>query len=447
MTAGLLDSVIYGALWASPALAALFEERRRTEGWLEVLAVLAEVEAAHDVIPPAAARAIASACRGIEVDAAFLEEVRGGREASGHSTAGLIAAVARRCEPEAGAWVHHGATVQDVTDSWLMATLRDARAHVAAELDAACAALAALARRHRDTPMVGRTHGQHGLPITFGFKVAGWLAELRRHRARLREIAPRMDVGQLAGGVGSLAAFGPRALELQAAFCARLGLAPPAASWTSSRDVLAEWGGLLALIAGSADRIGHEVYNLSRSEIGELAEAAPPGTIGSVTMPHKKNPELAEHLGTLARVVRHHAGCLAEGLVHDHERDGRSWKVEWLVVPELTILAGRAVELLAELARGLVVREARMRANLEAAGGAVFSEALLLALARRVGGRAARARVAALAAAPRFADAARADPGIRAILAPEELEAVFDVGRATGQCGALVDRLLAGEVA
>jgi adenylosuccinate lyase len=295
--------------------------------------------------------------------------------------------------------------------------------------------------------MVGRTHGQHGLPITFGFKVAGWLAELRRHQARLGEIAPRMDVGQLAGGVGSLAAFGPRALALQAAFCARLGLAPPAASWTASRDVLAEWGGLLALIAGTADRIGHEVYNLSRSEIGELAEAAPPGVVGSVTMPHKKNPELAEHLGTLARVVRHHASCLAEGLVHDHERDGRSWKVEWLVVPELTILAGRAVELLAELARGLVVREERMRANLEAAGGAVFSEALLLALARRVGRRAAQARVAALAAAPGFAAAARADPEIRAILAPEELEAVFDVGRATGQCGALVDRLLAGEVA
>jgi len=270
MAATMIDSVIYGSLWGGREVRQLFEEIPRTRAWLEIIAVLAEVEAEFDLIPADAARQIAQVCRALQPDAAFLDEVRAGREASGHSTQGLIRAVQQRLAPAAAQWVYTGATVQDVTDTWLMLALRAARQAMQADLAATDATLVALARRHRDTLMAGRTHGQHGLPITLGFKFATWLAELRRHRRRFDEIGARMDVVQLCGGVGSLSSLGPRALALQQRFAERLGLRTPDISWTSSRDVLAEWCALLALACGTADRIGHEVYNLQRSEIGEL---------------------------------------------------------------------------------------------------------------------------------------------------------------------------------
>jgi adenylosuccinate lyase len=290
----------------------------------------------------------------VVLDDAFFAEFQAGYQATGHSTAGLIEAMRRRCPDIAGEWIYFGATVQDITDSWLMLALGEARGHLLADLERAIAATTRLCREHRDTVMPGRTHGQQGLPITFGFKVASWLTEMRRHRQRFSEIAARMGVGQLCGGVGSLSALGPRGLEVQRAFCARLGLRPPDMSWTVSRDVIVEWAHLLVLAAGTADRIGHEVYSLQRDEIREVSEGTTGDQIGSITMPHKRNPEVSEHLGTLSRVVRANASALAESLPHGHERDGRSWKIEWHAVPELTMAAGKALNLLAEMLESLV---------------------------------------------------------------------------------------------
>jgi adenylosuccinate lyase len=447
MSATIIDSVVYGGLWASEAVAAIFEETNRTRRWLEILAVLAETQGEAELIPRRAALDVAATCRSIPVDGALLEELRAGREATGHSTAGLLRAIARRCPGTTGEWVHFGATVQDLTDTWLMLALRDARAPIAEALVVAGDALAAHAARHRASPMLGRTHGQHGLPITFGLKAAGWTAELRRHGRRLDELAARMDTGQLAGGVGSLSSLGPRALAVQAAFCQRLGLRAPVLPWTASRDVIAEWGAVLTLATGTADRVGHEVYNLARSEIGELGESLPSGVIGSITMPHKRNPEAAEHIGSLARIVRHQAACLGEGLVHDHERDGRSWKVEWHIVPEITMLAARALELLADLARGLVVHADRMLRNLEATRGFVLSEAVMLALASHVGRETAHRLVSAAADDARrtgcgLEDAVRGSAEIMARLSRDEVAAAFDLRRHAGQCAALVDRFL-----
>lgn len=448
MAATFLDSTVFGGLWKSQALAALFEEQARTAAWLEILAVLAECQAEVSLIPEPAARAVAAACRALPVDAALLEELRAERQASSHSTAGLIRAVVARCPGEAGQWVYYGATVQDLSDTWMMMTLGRARALLASGLAGIDATLTTLAARHRDTAMLGRTHGQAGLPITFGLKVAGWGQEVRRHRVRLREQAPRLDQGQLSGGTGSMAAFGPRALELAERFCHRLGLAAPLLPWTASRDVLCEWGGLLTLVTGTADRIGHEVMNLARSEIGELWEGQAPGVIGSITMPHKRNPESAEHLGTLARLVRHGAAVLAEGLVHDHERDGRAWKAEWQVLPEITLMAGRAVELLAGLLAGLEVHPARMRENLEATSGGALSEPVMLALAPRLGRARAhqlllRLAGEAAAAGQRFDEAIRGAPEIAAVLPAAALAEALDPARQLGQCGALVDRFVA----
>ena len=242
-----------------------------------------------------------------------------------------------------------------------------------------------MANQYKNTTMAGRTHGQQGLPITFGFKVANWAGEMARHSERLAEIRPRLMYGQLSGGVGSMASQGSRCFEVQKMFFDTLNLLPAPVSWTSSRDVVAEWSQLLVLICGTADRIGHEIYNLQRSEIGEVREGFIEGTVGSITMPHKRNPEISEHLGTLSRIVRHNAALICEGLVHEHERDGRSWKAEWNAVPQATMAAGKTMSLLAGLVQNLEVDPNRMLANLEITKGFVLSEPLMLALAAKVG--------------------------------------------------------------
>lgn len=450
MTGWSFGSSVYGSAWSTPELRALFDDVPRTGRWLEILAVLAEVQGEFGLIPAQCASAVASACRNVVLDDAFLGEFAAGYQTTGHSTAGLIEAMRKRNPGEAGEWFYFGATVQDITDSWLMLALDEARELLVADLDRATAAATRLCRKHRDTVMAGRTHGQQGLPITFGFKVAGWLAELRRHRQRLDELAARMGMGQLCGGVGSLSALGPDGLEVQRAFLKRIGLRQPEISWTASRDVMVEWGQVLMLAAGTADRIGHEVYSLQRDEIAEVSEGAAGVQIGSITMPHKRNPEISEHLGTLSRVVRANAAALAESLPHDHERDGRSWKLEWHAVPELTMAAGKALQLLAQMLERLEVHPERMRSNLESSGGRIYSEVVMLALAASLGKQTAHRLVhAAGGRAVRegvtFRQAVCEDPEIAAALSPDRIRDLFDAGMQTAQCGALVDRVLTSD--
>ena len=280
MPVHLTDSLIYRNSWGTPELRELFDDLPRTRTWLEILAVLAETQAEFGLIPTGAAQAVATTCRTVELDAAFFEEVRDGFETTNHSTFGLIRALQRRCPGNSGEWLYYGATVQDITDTWTALVLQQVREIVSRELIEIEANLARLAAEHRNTVMAGRTHGQIGLPITFGFKAAIWAMEVRRHRQRLVELASRLNVGQLAGGVGSLSSLGIHALELQKSFLERLGLNAPAISWTTARDSLpAEWFNLLALIASTGDKIGQEVYKLQRTEIGEVSEGFVIGTV------------------------------------------------------------------------------------------------------------------------------------------------------------------------
>jgi len=448
MPVHIIDSLIYQNSWGTPELRAIFDDVPRTRSWLEILAALAETQAEFGLVPQDAAQAVARTCRTVELDATFFEEVRAGFEATNHSTLGLIRALQRRCPDTSGEWVYYGATVQDITDTWTAIALRKVRAIVQRELAEIEQNLASLATEHRNTVMAGRTHGQIGLPITFGFKAANWAMEVRRNRRRLAEIAPRLNAGQLAGGVGSLSSLGPRALELQQRFLERLDLDAPIISWTTARDTLAEWFNLLALIAATGDKVGHEVYNLQRPEIGEVSEGFVTGTVGSITMPHKRNPEIAEHLGTLARIVRHNAALQTESLVHDHERDGRSWKVEWAILAETCMATAKLLSLLRIMTANLVVHPNRMLANLEATGGFVLSEAIMLALATRMGKQTAHTLVyetamAAYTQGRRLQEAILENPQIRAHLAQDEIEGLFDYRQHTGHCGAMVDQVLA----
>ena len=378
----MIDSPLYRHLWGTEEARAIFEEPARLRSWLAILVALADAQAELGIVPAEAAQAILAEAAAERLDLGFVaEETR----RTGHSTLGLIRGLQRILPASAAEWVYYGTTVQDLTDTWTALAVRSVGSILWRDLRAVERLLLGLAEHHRDTPMAGRTHGQGGSPITFGLKAASWADEVGRHLERLRQGASRWLVGQLAGGVGTLAFFGEAGPELRRRFCERLGLADPGMSWTTSRDRLAEFTTLLALVSGTLARIGNEVYQLQRPEIGELREATRPGAVGSITMPHKRNPETAEHLVTLWRLVRAAAGTTLEGMVQEHERDGRGWKAEWMAFPEACLLTMTALDLAKPLLEGLEVDETRMAGNASAGGGFAASEALLAALAPRVG--------------------------------------------------------------
>jgi adenylosuccinate lyase len=387
MSTRITDSALYGHLWGTEETRAIFGEQARLEGWLGVIAALARAQAAEGVIPAAAAGVIAEHARAELIDLDYA--ARQTRETS-HSALGLIRALQAVLPADAREYVYVGATVQDIADTWTSLAIRRFGAIVWRDLRRIEDQLLSLAVAHRSTVMAGRTHGQTGSPVTFGWKAASWADEIRRHLGRLRDGAPRWLVGQLGGGVGSLVFYSGQGLAVRARFCAELGLADPVISWLSSRDRGAEVAQVLALICGTLARIGVEVYELQRPEIGELAEPAPPGAVGSITMPHKRNPEASEHLDTLARLARAQAGVMVEGMVQQHERDGRGWKAEWVALPEVCLLTATALRMGVELTGGLRVDAAAMRRNAERDGYA-GSEQALARLAPELGARRAQA--------------------------------------------------------
>ena len=434
---------VFGHLWETAETRELFADEGRTRIWLSVYGALAAEQGELGLIPAAAAAEIAArAQQPVDLDAVGEETRR-----SGHSTLGLIRVLQRDLGEEAREWVSFGATVQDVADTWTGIVMRRMLEIAERDLAATEASLVSLARRHRDAVMLGRTHGQPGLPITFGFKASVWVAEVRRHRERIAQARPRLVVGQLAGAVGTLSAWGPAGLELQRRVLERLGLGVPDTSWPNARDRVAELVGLLALVTGTLAKVGNEVYNLQRPEIGELSEAPTDGVVGSITMPQKRNPERSEHLSTLARVVRAAAGPALEAMVAEHERDGAAWKTEWALLPQACGAAAVALALGAELAAGLQVDEQRMRENVDAQRGYVFAEPAMLALGAEIGPR--RAHELVQAAATRGVQPARTlrealaeDPEIAALLSPERLEALLRPELALGATDELVRRVL-----
>jgi adenylosuccinate lyase len=431
VTARIADSSMYAHLWGTPATRGVFEESGRLQGWLDVLAALARAQAAEGLVPPAVAGQISRLAR---VELLDLELVARETRASGHSTLGLIRALEKVLPGGAHEHVYVGATVQDLTDTWTSLALRAVLREVWRDLHRVEELLLDLSELHRDTVMAGRTHGQPGAPVTFGWKAASWADEVRRHLDRLREGAPRWLVGQLGGGVGTLAALGAAGPAVRRRFCAELGLADPGISWLSSRDRIAEVGAVLAMVTGTLARIGGEVYELQRPEIGELREPTRDDLVGSITMPHKRNPERSEHLDTLARLVRASAGVLLEGMVGQHERDGRSWKAEWVALPEVCLLTATASALAVELLAGLEVDADAMRRNL---GDATGSEAALRLLTARRGKHAAQAAMQAALAGGRPLGPALREAGL---LSDEEIAGLQPD---TGAAGAMVDLVVA----
>jgi len=388
MGARLTDSVAYAHLWATDETRALFDEPARWQRWLDILAALAAAQADLALVPASSAETIAEHARVDNLDLDFLADQT---RRTGHSTLGLIRALATVLPDDVAEHLYYGATVQDLTDTWFALTMRDVGDLVDRDVRRLVGAVTGLAARHEGTVMPGRTHAQPGAPISFAFKLATWADELGRHGERLHEGRHRWSTVQLGGAVGTLGFYGEVGPALRARFAERLGLGDPGIAWFTSRDRIAEFATVLTGIGGTLARIGNEVMELQRPEIGELSEAVAADVVGSIMMPHKRNPEASEHLDTLARLTRAHALVLMEGQVQLHERDGRAWKAEWVALPEVCLLTSAALRLGITCVEGLEVDADRMRANVGDAQGLLASERILGTLSSRLGKHRAQA--------------------------------------------------------
>ena len=445
MPASLLDSLYYRDRYGSPAMRAVFDDTARIQAWLDVEAALARAQAETGLIPAAAAEAITAAARVENLDLAAMEA---DYDRTGFAIQPLIRQLAGLLAPEARAFLHWGATTQDILDTGLVLQMREGLDLLEGELDRALAALAALARNHRDTPMAGRSFLQQAAPISFGYKAAVWLDELMRQRDRLAGMRARALRLQCGGAVGTLAGMGDQALAVRAALARGLDLPAPEISWHNARDGWAECVFWLAAVSASLGRIATEIAQLMRSEIGELREPYAPGRGGSSAMPQKRNPVACPQVIAIAALLRDRPAAMLGAMVQEHERGIAAMPVEWLVMPEAFLLTAGAFAQLNPVLEGLEVDAARMRANLVADGGLMLAAGVMMALAPHLGSQPAHQAVGTASArviegGGSLRDALAASPSVTAHLDGPALEALFDPAAHLGMGGAMVDLVLA----
>jgi 3-carboxy-cis,cis-muconate cycloisomerase len=447
MSVSPVDSSVYGDLFTTPAMRAVFSDEARLQRMLDVEATLARAQARLGLIPAAAADEITAKA---DVSRFDLAEIGKGTALVGYPIVPLTRALSRACAGDAGRWVHWGATTQDIIDTALVLQLRDGLELIGADLDGTRAALADLARRYRDTPMAGRTHGQHALPITFGFKCALWLDPLQRHAERLARLGREVAVVQFGGAVGTLASLGTDGIRVMEALAEELALQTPTIAWHVGRDGLAEVASFLGRLTGSLGKIATDIALLMQAEIGEVAEPRQEGRGGSSTMPQKRNPIACELVLACASNVRQLVPVLYDAMVQDHERATGPWHAEWIALPQAFALTAGALHHARAMLEGLSVDPERMRRNLDATRGMIAAEAVMMALAPEVGREEAHHLVAAaceraLAHERHLLDELQADPGVTSHLSPARLVELLDPARYTGLAGEFVDRVLARE--
>ena len=424
--------------YTPPEMGRIWTDQRRYETWLRVETVAAEVMAGHGLIPPEAARDIRE--KGA-VDAARVEAIE---ETTRHDIIAFTTAVAERVGPSAR-WLHFGLTSSDVIDTALALQLRAACALLLDDLDALVDAIRDRASEHRGTPMIGRTHGVHAEPITFGLKLALWFEELQRDRERLARARDIVSVGQISGAVGTYAHLDP-AIEREV--CARLELRPPrVTSQIIQRDRHAELAAALAITGASLEKFALEVRGLQKTEIGEVEEPFASGQKGSSAMPHKRNPIGCEQITGLARLLRANAMAALDNVALWHERDISHSSVERVILPDSFCVLDHMVRRFTRIVRGLVVHPERMRENLARSRGVIFSGAVLLLLARRGVAReqaylwVQRNAMRAHDEGREFRELLLDDPDVMQALEREEVERTFDLAVQLRHVDGIIERV------
>jgi 3-carboxy-cis,cis-muconate cycloisomerase len=445
MPASLIDSTVFRDIFSTEAMRSVFSDENRVQKYLDFEAALARSQARLGIIPKEAAEEICRHCRLAEIDFAKLKAQT---ERIGYPVLPLVQQLVALCRDGLGEWCHWGATTQDITDTATVMQIREALILIERHLDGIVGALAALARKYRDTPMAGRSNLQQAVPITFGYKVATLLAAFERHRKRLNELRPRVLIGEFGGAAGTLSSLGGRGFATQAELMKELKLAVPAIAWHTVRDTIAEVGCFLGLITGTCGKVALDVKLLMQTEVEEIYEPFHEGRGSSSTMPQKRNPISSVYITALTAVVRQQVAALLEAMVEDHERATGPWEIEWIVLPEIFCLAAGALAQTEFVLKGLQVDEKKMRANLDLTKGLIVSEAVMMGLGPYLGRQYAHDLVyeicrQVVATGRPLVELLTENAEIAKHLDRHALEKLCDPANYLGEAGAMVDRVLA----
>jgi 3-carboxy-cis,cis-muconate cycloisomerase len=445
MAASIIDSKIFGDMFSDAAMREVWSDENRTAKYLDVERALAKVQGELGVIPAEAAAEIVKNCELSQID---WDKLKAKTEQIGYPIIAVVNQINANCKDRLGEYCHWGATTQDITDTATVLQMREGLALVERDLAEISGSLAGLARKYRDTPIIGRSNLQQATPITFGYKMASILAGIERHCERLQQLKPRVLVGEFGGASGTLSSLERSAMETQAGLMKELGLGQPLISWHTVRDNIAEVGNFLALVGGSLGKIAMDVKLLMQTEVAEVAEPFAPGRGSSSTMPQKRNPISCLYIHANISVVRQHAAALMDAMVADHERSTGPWEIEWVVLPEIFCLLSGALKQTRFILAGLEVDAQRMRANIDLTNGMVMSEAVMMGLAPYIGREYAHDLVydlcrEAIAGNRQLVDVLAAHAEIGKHVSRAQLEGFCDPANSLGQAGVMVDRVLA----
>jgi 3-carboxy-cis,cis-muconate cycloisomerase len=445
MAASIIDSSIFQGIFSSDAMRHIWSDENRTQKYLDVEAALARVQGRLGLIPQEAADEIVRHCHLDQIDMAKLRQQT---ERIGYPVLGVVSQLNALCKDKLGEYCHWGATTQDITDTATVLQIREALELVDADLTAISRALADLARKHRDTPMIGRSNLQQAIPVTFGYKMAGLLSAIERHRERLTQLRPRVLVGEFAGAAGTLASLETGAMETQAGLMEELGLGQPLIAWHTIRDSIAEVGAFLGLVGGTLGKLSMDVKLMMQTEVGEVFEPYYHGRGSSSTMPQKRNPISSCYIHAAISVVRQHAASLMDAMVADHERSTGPWEIEWIVLPESLCLMAGALKQSRSVVEGLEVDAVRMRENIDMTHGLVMSEAVMMGLGPYIGREYAHDLVydicrEAVTGKRQLLDLLAEHPEIKKHVDRPALAKMCDPASYLGQSGVMVDRVLA----
>ncbi|KAK8010259.1 adenylosuccinate lyase [Apiospora arundinis] len=445
--ATVFDTVLFRNIFGTEEVRECFSERSYVAHMIEAECALSKAEEAEGVIPGGVADVIAQHCDVSKID----WELLGSRtEIVGYPVFPLVEQMASWCPDEEAGYIHWGATTQDIMDLASVLQMRNGLAIVERLIQRVVQTLRTMAAKYRDTPMAGRTHLQHALPITFGYKCGVWLAGMQRHAERLEQIKERCLLVQFGGAAGTLASLGDDGVRVRKRLASILGLRDPVITWHVARDTVAEIVNFLALVGGTLGKIALDLMFMCSNELNEVAEPYVPHRGASSTMPQKRNPISSEVILAQSKILRAQAGLLLDAMITDFERASGPWHLEWTAVPTAFISAVGSLHQADFALAGLQVNEGAMLANLQGTRGLIVAEAVMMALATHTGRQEAhevvyKACVAAHEDGGSLLEALQEIEIVTSHLSHEQLEELCDPTKYMGTCQVMVDELLAQE--
>lgn len=443
MASGVVDSELYRGLYVSEEMRDIFSDESLLQKWLDAWVALAQAEAEIGVIPEEAALKIKEHAKLENFD---MQVIREGIMDTTHPLIVQIREFTKVVGGKAGGYIHWGATTQDIMDTAVVLQMKEAQEVLLNQLHEYLDTLLNLAREHEDTIMPGRTHGQHALPITLGYKIAIWADEIGKHIERLEEGEKRYLMGSLSGAAGTLASIKENGLVVQEKYCNYLGLHQPIITWHVQRDGFAEFASIIAMISGTIGKIANEIINLQKSEIGEIEEGFKQGQVGSSTMPHKRNPMICEYVVGLTRLVQRNASLGFDGMIQEHERDMTFWTTEWAYIPQICMFTSGAIEQMQGVLERFIVHKDKMERNLNLLQGLIVSENLMLRLGEHIGRQVAHDKIydvsmKAFEEGRPLVEVALKDDEITRYLSEEDIRTHLDPKSYIGICSQLIDRV------